>query len=261
MIADCHMHTEFSTDCTIPMEQQIEQAIKLGIPHICLTDHYDMDFPTGEFQLDTDAYMKKIRQMQETYQGQISVGFGVELGLQESLEDRIREYTRSYPFDYVIGSMHLLDGYDPYHGEIFQLYGTEETFRRYFQATAEMLKKDMDIDTLAHMDYVVRYGDYTRYSYRAYGDEIDTILRRLIEKGIALEVNTGGQRKTPYPNPHPDVLKRYRELGGERITVGSDSHFPEHVGYAFCEIQEVLKNSGFSYYTVYKQREPRFIKI
>ena len=261
MIADCHMHTEFSTDSEADMELMAKTAIALGLDHICFTDHFDMDFPGGEFQLDTPAYMEKVMKIRERYQDRIYIGFGVELGMQEHLSERIRNYTAQYPFDYVIGSMHLLDGKDPYDGEIYKTLGDEQAFRRYFEATAQMLEKDMDINSLGHLDYVVRYGDYSLYSYKKYADEIDTILKSLIHRGIALEINTGGLRKMPFTNPHPDVIRRYRELGGELITAGADAHMPEHVGFAFNQVKDLLESCGFSYYTVFKQRKPIFLKI
>lgn len=112
-IADCHMHSFFSSDSEAPTEEMVKRAVELGLPAICLTDHYDMDYSTGEFQLDTPAYAAKIRELQEKYRGRIDIRFGVELGLQLHLKERMEEYVNAWPFDYVIGSMHVIDGKDP----------------------------------------------------------------------------------------------------------------------------------------------------
>lgn len=262
MLADCHLHTEFSTDSETPMRAQAERALELGIPAICVTDHMDMDYPQGEFWLDTDRYMEAVRRLQEEYRGRLEIGFGVELGLMEHLRARQEEYLKKYPFDFVIGSVHLIHGEDPYNGELFRKYGDEEVFREYFRLSHRLLADAPSIQSWGHLDYVVRYGQNPEvYSYRKYADEIDAVLKFLLEKGIALEVNTAGFRTLGRTNPEPDVLRRYRELGGELITVGSDGHQPEYLGYRFRETEELLRSCGFSYYAVFRQRKPEFIKI
>ena len=119
-IADCHMHSFFSSDSEAPTEEMVKRAVELGLPAICLTDHYDMDYSTGEFQLDTPAYAAKIRELQEKYHDRIDIRFGVELGLQLHLKERMEEYVNAWPFDYVIGSMHVIDGKDPYYEDAFR---------------------------------------------------------------------------------------------------------------------------------------------
>lgn len=264
MISDFHLHTSFSWDSDTEPERQIEQAIQLGMETLCITDHLDMDFPGGEFQLDTPAYVERILQLREKYRGRIDLRLGVELGLQRHLGERIAAYAQAYPFDYVIGSMHLLKGQDPYDREIFAGRRDGEVYREYFEATLENLRVCRGIQSLGHLDYVVRYGKNQgmEYSYGAFADIIDEILKLLVERQIALEINTGGLKYgLGYPNPHPDVLRRYRELGGELVIVGSDAHVPQYVGYRFGEAEELLKASGFAYRAEFCQKKPVWIKI
>ena len=178
-IADCHMHSFFSSDSEAPTEEMVKRAVELGLPAICLTDHYDMDYSTGEFQLDTPAYAAKIRELQEKYHDRIDIRFGVELGLQLHLKERMEEYVNAWPFDYVIGSMHVIDGKDPYYEDAFPDWTAEELYRAYFRATAENIRFFHNFQTLGHLDYVVRYcrEKGKDYSYRAFADEIDTILK------------------------------------------------------------------------------------
>ena len=175
-IADCHMHSFFSSDSEAPTEEMVKRAVELGLPAICLTDHYDMDYSTGEFQLDTPAYAAKIRELQEKYRDKIDIRFGVELGLQLHLKERMEEYVNAWPFDYVIGSMHVIDGKDPYYEDAFPDWTAEELYRAYFRATAENIRFFHNFQTLGHLDYVVRYcrEKGKDYSYRAFADEIDT---------------------------------------------------------------------------------------
>lgn len=263
MLADCHMHTCFSEDSDSPVETMIDQAIRLGMRRICITDHYDMDFPKGEFQLDTEAYRKRIEELRERYRGRLEIGLGVELGLQPHLAGRIQAYVRRYPYDFVIGSVHLLEGKDPYNRQDFDL-SDQELYEKYFACTLENIRSTEGFHTLGHLDYVVRYG-YSRereYSYNKYAEWIDPILQELIHKGIALEVNSGGLKYgLGFPNPHPDILRRYRQLGGEMVTVGSDAHRPEQVGYGFDTLPGLLWEAGFGYVTLFREGKPEFVKI
>lgn len=264
MLADSHMHTSFSSDSEAPMEQMVKQAIYLGMDSICFTDHYDKDYGTDEFQLDTEAYLSNLTAMQEKYVGQIEIRFGVELGLQIHLQAWLKRYVNQYPFDFVIGSMHLLNGKDPYYRENFAGKDEKELLRQYFQATAANIDSFHDFQSLGHLDYLARYlgQEAGEYTYREYAEEIDEVLKKLILYGIALEVNSGGYRSVrSCPNPGEDVLKRYRELGGELITIGADGHTPKQIGYEFSRVQEVLQDCGYRFYTVYKQKKAIYLKI
>ena len=112
----------------------------------------------------------------------------------------------------------------------------------------------------------VKNGSYRKekdryYSYERFSQEIDAILQYLISHQIALEVNTAGLRMLGFTNPHPDVIRRYREMGGELITVGSDGHVPEYLGYGFDRLPELLSDCGFDSYTVFRQGKPEFRKV
>ena len=187
----------------------------------------------------------------------------MELGMQEHLKDRQQAYIEKYPFDFVIGSMHLIHGEDPYFGKIYEEMGDEEAYREYFRATLENLKRAPKIHTLGHLDYAVRYGKEKDryYSYERFSQEIDAILQYLISHQIALEVNTAGLRMLGFTNPHPDVIRRYREMGGELITVGSDGHVPEYLGYGFDRLPALLSDCGFDSYAVFRQGKPEFRKV
>lgn len=210
------MHSFFSSDSEAPTEEMVKRAVELGLPAICLTDHYDMDYSTGEFQLDTSAYAAKIRELQEKYRDRIDIRFGVELGLQLHLKERMEEYANAWPFDYVIGSMHVIDGKDPYYEDAFPDWTAEELYRAYFRATAENIRSFHNFQTLGHLDYVVRYcrEKGKDYSYRAFADEIDTILKELIQYDIALEINTGGYKAgLGVPNPTPGCHQKIPGTG------------------------------------------------
>lgn len=265
-IGDAHVHSKYSTDSSADMREMIEAAIKAGLPHICFTDHIDYDYPVKgvEFSFDVDAYLKEIDELKEEYRDRIEVQSGVELGLQKHLADTYKTLLKKYPFDFVIGSEHLVRGMDPYYPDTFDGVSDAELYHAYFEETLENIRSFHDFDSLGHLDYIVRYGRHKNrdYSYSAYSDTLDEILKWIIREGLALEVNTAGIRKMlGFPNPNPDVLRKYRELGGTLITIGSDSHKPYSLGYAFEDTRTLLKDCGFTHYAYYVQRRPKFVKL
>ncbi len=267
---DYHMHTEFSTDSEASVKSMLDASVKRGLQSVCITDHLDLDYPEDKelgpdpFQLDLKKYFSMLSQIREEYRKKLDVRIGVELGLQPHLGRIYEKLVEAYPFDFVIGSLHLVHGMDPYYGKIFEGKTDGEVYREAFRETASCLDGGSPFDVLGHLDYVVRYGrnKAQEYSYREFSDEIDVILKKVISAGKGLEMNMGGVKYgLGFANPHPDVLKRYRELGGEIVTVGADAHRPEHVAYDFEEAAEILKSCGFHYYAEFKARRPVFKKI
>ncbi len=265
IISDCHMHTAFSTDSVTPPEAMIEGALEKGLRTVCITDHMDQDYPVKEeFLFDVDAYFQTLRELQKKYAKKMEIRIGIELGLQPHLGKFCREITEKYPFDFVIGSVHVVDGKDPYYSDSFPGLPDAEIYRKTFQETIEILKNVDAFDVLGHIDYIVRYGKHQKreYSYKAFKADLDEILKQIIRMGKGIELNTAGMKYgLGFCHPHPDVLKCYRELGGEIITVGADGHEPEHIAYAFDKAGEVLRECGFRYYTEFKERKPVFKKI
>ncbi len=266
LIGDTHVHSSFSGDSEEAMENTIEQAISLGMPYLAFTDHMDLDFPDCGVSmiLDPGAYLEKIAQLRETYGNRIRILAGIELGLQPHLTERFHELLQRYSFDFVIGSQHLVNGSDPYYPETFDGKTDASVYRAYFADVLRSLQSFSDFDTLGHLDYVVRYGreKAASYSYESYADLIDEILRILVEKEIALEVNTAGLRQgLGFPNPHPDVLKRYHALGGKYITIGSDAHTSDVLGSDFTKTKEILQACGFDQITFFSGRKRHFVKF
>lgn len=268
--SDFHMHTAFSTDSETPVRAMIEGAIAKGLKTICITDHRDEDYPFYEemgehaFLFDVDAYFCELNALREEYADRIDVRIGIELGLQPHLGKSYRELVNKYPFDFVIGSVHVVEGTDPYYGEIFHKRSDEDAYRKTFRETLENLKNVETFDVLGHIDYVVRYGKYQdkEYSYERFAPELDAILKVVIEKGKGIELNTAGWKYgLGFAHPHPEVLKRYRELGGEIITIGADAHKPEHIAYDFEKVSGLLRACGFEYYTEFKGRKPFFHQL
>ncbi len=265
MLCDFHFHTSFSGDSDTPPERQIEQAIALGMERICITDHHDYDGKSEiDFTLDIQAYLKAMAELRERFRSRIRLEIGIELGLQRHISDYLKELVRTYEFDFIIGSSHFIDGIDPYLPVYFEGRSEKEALRRFFEVTLERAKMTDCFDAYGHMDYIVRYAPSKNQNYRPedYRDYIEPLLKILIENGKALECNTGGYRyRLGHPNPCEEILRLYRELGGELLTVGSDAHTPAYLGNEFGRAAEILKTCGFRYYTVYHKRRPEFLPL
>lgn len=265
MKADFHMHTKFSTDSCVLPEKMIQSAIKKGLKTICITDHMDKDYDEKgtQFVFCPKKYFSELKELQEKYRLQIDVRIGVEMGLQSHLKTFINDYVNKYSFDFVIGSVHLIQGKDPYQ-ESESEWNDSTLYKKGFEEILKCVNQNMDFDVLGHMDYVVRYGKEKERSYfrKHYMDLIDEILRSLLTQGKGIELNTAGFKYgLTFAHPHPDILKRYKELGGEIITIGSDAHKPEHIAYDFDRAKEILKCYHFKYYTEFKGRKPIFIQV
>ena len=274
--ADMHRHTWFSTDSEACPRDMADEAVRKGLKTICFTDHFDKDdLEWGEEGIfDVDAYFVEMQKLQEEYAGKLNIRIGIELGLRTYLKDYYEELTKKYPFDFVIGSVHNVpykkdaEGNilytDPAAEKLFTDRTDKEAYRLMMETTLENVRTSDCFQTLGHLDYVVRYGKSREkeYSYTDYADIIDEILKLLIEKEKGLEVNSAGLKYgLPFAHPHPDVLKRYRELGGEIITIGADAHKPEHIAYDFAKAEEILKSCGFKYYTEFFEQKPVFKQL
>lgn len=266
MLWDMHMHTSFSGDSKASMASMVESAERKGLHGICFTDHLDIDYPNEPelFLLDLNTYFPAIEQLKTKSLDKLPICAGIELGLQPHLAAEHQEIVRTYPFDFVIGSSHIVHGADPYDPEYFQYKSEHSAYLEYFTSILENLEAFTDFDVYGHIDYVVRYGPNKNraYSYEIYEDILDAILEKIISLGKGIEINTGGFRHgLGHPNPTEDIVRRYHELGGEIITIGSDAHTPEHIAYDFDKIPVILKDAGFHYFTIFKNRKPEFLPI
>ncbi len=268
MYFDTHMHTCFSGDSDADPIDMINAAKKNGLGGLCFTDHLDIDYQEEPhlFDLDFDKYwseMPQIKAFNETNDFKIYIG--VEMGLQPYLAPKHHELVHRYPFDFVIGSVHAVDGKDPYYKEFYDGISAADAYHRYFDQVLENIRAFDEYDTLGHLDYVVRYG--LKYFneplvFSDYKDQIEAILKHLIMHGKSLEVNTGVFRYgMTEPNPSYQILKFYYDLGGRDITLGADAHAPDTVGDHFAEVSCKLKDIGFRYINVYVKRQPQKIEI
>ena len=245
-LGDRHVHSRFSCDCRTPERDVLDAAVKKGLKEICITDHCDIDMGP-DWYLPVEEYVTVWEKLKKEYEDRIDVHIGVEMGLNPEFNDKIDAYLASYPFEVVIGSIHTMQGSDPYYRKDYDCTD-REFYRLYFETALERIKNSKGFNVFGHMDYVVRYGYEKGASYEpeAYAGYIDEILKEIISRDIALELNTGGLRKgVDFVHPHAYILGRYKELGGKYLSTGSDAHFADHVGAGLGRAAKVMESFDF----------------
>lgn len=251
MIFDSHSHTSFSADSDMTAEDALKAARARGLG-IVFTEHLDVDFP-GEldFSFDPAAYWKQY----EPLRGD-NLHLGIEVGMQAGTAEASRAFVTRAPFDFVIGSVHLLRGIDIYEKECFEGREKDELYREYFRTMAEMIACHDFIDVLGHIDYIARTAPYKNpeLSYGAFADEIDAVLRTAVAQGVVLELNTrrlGSRRALKELAP---IYARYRELGGKYVTLGSDAHGADAIGANFAAAEDFARAMGLSIVTFFARK-------
>lgn len=248
MLIDYHIHTENSFDSNQEPEAYIIKAIELGMDEIRFTDHHDFAYPIDNFELNVVDYFLELEPLRSKYEDQIKIKIGVEIGLDLDFVDEINNFIASNPFEFVIGSIHVINGTEFYYGEYFKGLTKDEAHAKYFKTVLECVKKFDCFDVLGHLDYISRYGPYENkaVNYDLHRDIIDEIFMALIAKGKGIEVNTSGYRTIKAPFPDFDLIERYYHLGGRVITVGSDSHSEATLATYNQEVIWKLESMGFT---------------
>ena len=242
MIFDTHMHCRYSIDSKMNIDEAKAAAEKLGIGMI-ITEHWDEDYPTNPeaFVFDIADYFARCGPYRSK-----KLLLGIEVGMQESTAANDDALGKKYPFDFILGSMHCMNGRDMYEAKTYNGKAKQEAVREFLLATAENLKLHDNFDSFAHIDYMCRYMPYEdkELVYAEAPELFDAVFRLLVEKDKAIEINTR-RLDNPQAVEHLLVLyKRYRELGGRYATLGSDAHYQEHVGRRLDIAREMAEAAG-----------------
>lgn len=265
MIADFHMHTEASEDSEAPVRSMCDAAVERGIGCIAITDHVEMtDFYKNGYDIAAEESWSYAAEAQAEYAGRLRIARGIELG-QPRYDPVIAERVlAAHPYDFVLGSMHKLGDEVDYYYYDYAGRDVGEVMDRYFDALYDMVEWG-GFHSMAHMTYPFRYlpADKRPADYSHWQERIDRVLRRLAEKGLALEINTSGLRNPEMRSAHPDLplVRRFKELGGELITVGADAHSPQDVGANILDGLRIAEAAGFRYTAVYFEGRPEMLKI
>lgn len=254
MITDVHTHSDFSFDGAEPLSKILEKAYEMGVAFYGVSEHFDCDIyltQGGEEHLPQEKYFHAARHLQEDYEGAMNVLIGAEFGFDKRAEANTmyEDIYKKYKPDFVVNSVHCLNGEDYYFGKP---YGKDkrETYLKYLALVRKSLDVSYPYDIVGHVGYVTRYAPYEDKSMtmKAYGKELDDIFSTVIEKGKILEVNSSNKETLCLPTE--EMLRRYFELGGRKVSFASDAHDSKRIADKREEVVALLKAIGFTHITV-----------
>ena len=275
-LIECHFHNHISFDCepSATLDAMCASAVRAGVGTLALTNHYELDAILAR-RLTPPDYASEEQELlaaREKYAGRLTILRGIEIGQPYANAEECEKVLRARPYDVVLGSVHILSsGLDFYDYRNTSL--SDEQYRAMWEDYLGLLLRNASVspvDVQTHITYPLRYIPAERRQ-RITGlpgrelEQFEPILRKLVERGVALEINTSTVRRPaallPEPDPGLILLKRYRELGGELLSMGSDAHRPCDVGAGLREGALLAQEAGFRYLTLFRERKPHPIPI
>ena len=277
-LTDVHTHTTFSPDGKGEMQEMLRCAFEKGVAFYGVSEHVDYDMQVrGETAYekprftDEEAYFHCGRHEQERYEGVMNVLIGAELGFadDEVAENQYIAFSEKYRPDCIINSIHTLRGRDYCRGVPYReadgvtVRDKREVYEEYFALVMRSLEVRYHYDIVGHVGYCTRYAPYEEKgaSYREFSKEWDGVLKGIIERDKILEINTSNKLGVSPTLPDRDILERYFELGGRKVSYASDAHFKERILDKRELVVEMLKEIGFEYVTVPMRGEHIKVRI
>lgn len=265
---DTHTHCLHSHDSKQDPEEMVKYAINMGLDYIAFTDHYDGELTLlPEFsyirQIDLDNHFATIAALKKKYADKIQIGVGIECGFMREADNIYLENLKKYDTDIIINSVHTIEYEDCYEPSYFEKRTKYEAYYAYLKAVRDSIDVPYRYDSIGHIGYVIRKSTYADISldYKDYADILDEILKNIIAKGKALELNSHSEGTGLDFLPSREILARYKQLGGELLTFGSDAHRTERLCANYDKVCEVAKNVGFKYLFKYLKHKPVAVKI
>lgn len=271
MLCDLHIHSENSFDAQSAVDEICKAAIKANLSTIAITDHCEAEFINcgedcefGSFDIQIPKSISDTLKAKEKYSGKLKILIGLELG--EPMHDlsQTKKALVYGDFDFILASVHNLRGRDDFYYMDFDKVDINQILGEYFDELAETAAFE-HFDSLAHLTYPLRYiieRTGKRPDLSGFGNQIDNIFNILIKNNKALEINVSGLFK-PMNETLPDLplVKRFFELGGKYITIGTDAHTADMVGKGIDKGIEIARQAGFKEYTIFENHKPIQIKI
>ena len=260
---DFHTHSAHSYDGFDTIEEICLRAIEIGLDGIALTEHFDPEYLDDDTSIDLDKYWETVSEVSDRYSDRIYIAKGVELGLQPGhVMDECRQVAASRPWDFVLASIHVADGAAIDVDRFLAGRDADDILHSYYKALSVCLDEFDDFDVLAHINIIDRYIDLSGMS-RAHMPMVAEILQKAVDAGKGIEINTSSFRKGlgERTTPTQEMVDMYVSMGGEIITVGSDSHGSEHLGYKLDYALDMIRKAGLSHYATFHGRKPVFHRI
>ena len=265
-LIDMHTHSDNSPDGIHSPMYMCEHAVANGLRALAITDHCEIDkFIEQKYASTVFHSYFECAKARNSFEGQLLVLIGLEIGQPLSNVELSNKIIEKYSFDYILGSVHTPKGFTQDIKEIeYDKLDVYAFMNNYFSELTEIAKWD-GCDALAHITCPMRriQGRYhIDFDYGKVQESLDRLLQTIVDEGKSLEINTSGLRQDiGLMMPEEKIIKRYRELGGEYITIGSDSHTAYDVGAGIEEAMEMAKKCGFDKITFYVSRQAMQIDI
>lgn len=264
LYCDYHIHTIFSVDGHDAIESVCRAAIERGLTRICITEHVDwVEWEPARSFFRPAEYMAEIERCRALFAGQLSIGAGIEAGETHLVADEIAALLNAWPFDFVLGSAHWIDHVDPNLSRFYEHQPLQVVEQTYLTRVLELAQAG-EFDSLGHLDLIKRYRPLHSgvFDPLPYADLIRAILRAIVQRAKAIEINTSPLRKgLPAPCPDLTVLRWYRELGGAKLTIGSDAHYAGDVGADIDVALDLARAAGFDRILTFERRQPEWMPL
>ena len=264
-ISDSHTHSECSFDGTDSVIMMCEQASGIGLYSMAVTDHCECnEFYEKNVREDISRSIFQISKARAMYHDRLKVFCGIELGQPTQDVEAAREALSMAGYDFVLGSLHNLRGEQDFYFLDYSEETAREYLDRYLDELLELVSQNL-FDCLAHIDYPLRYmtgNAGIMPDKKLYAEKLDAVLEMLVKNDRAIEINTSGLRQVIGRTlPGAEIIKRFRELGGKYVTLGSDAHRWGDIGSGIETGLDMLSSCGFTHFTIYEKREPRLLPI
>lgn len=255
-LTDVHTHSSYSYDGREELNKMLEGAYQKGLAFYGVSEHFDYDvfLVTGKRSVDEEEYFHGARHLQEDYAGCMNVLIGGEFGYTEDTKAHtmyLSTYEKYHP-DFVVNSVHGVHGDDYYYKKLFAGREKQEVYDEYLALVRNSLDAPYPYDIVGHFGYLARYAPYAdrRLLLSEFGEKIDDILRTIIQKDKILEVNSSNKGLEELTIPSYEILQRYHQLGGRKVSFASDAHDVERIADKREEVMNILKEIGFTHVVV-----------
>lgn len=272
---DYHTHTYFSFDGAknSSPDALCQAAIAKGVTDLAITDHFECNWNAEQAYppYNADKAYIEIMEAKEKYKNKLHLTYGIEIGQYNQFPEVANALIKEHDYEFIIGSIHNLRGaIDFYHWNFDSIFHDMQhsyvgySFERYVDELCEVVDTFDKVDTVAHLTYIYRYCALSgnHYDFMKHADKVEKLYKKMIAKDIALEVNVSTLWKgLGFAMPNRDFLSLYRECGGRLITVGTDSHSPEHIGDCVEIGFDLLRSVGLNDILVVRDGIKSVVKI
>lgn len=261
---DYHVHTTFSPDGQATMEEQCRRAVEIGLQEVAFTEHLDLqpDDPFFGFY-NREAYDAEFERCQALFEGRLSLRRGLEVTYQQEFHDQIVNRLTGYPYDFVIGSVHVILAEPLFDEALYRRYSPLECYTLYYQELERAARSGL-FSSLGHLDLPKRYSHhiYGDVPWTGHRELVERVLRAAVGTGTGIEINTSGLASGAAETfPPLDVVALYRELGGEILTVGSDAHRTAQLGFCIDTALDMARAAGFKAVATFEHRQPHLVPL